>query len=67
MFTNNNKGGVAFAASYLGYSVSSIYKMVKAGKLPVHRLPGGRRLFFFESDLESLLRAEENKNGGFKS
>ena len=62
----HNSGGVAFAAAFLNYSKSSIYKFAAAGKIPAHRIPGSKKLIFFESDLETLLRAGSNENGGVK-
>lgn len=44
------------AVDLIKISKSSIYNMVKDGRLPSVKLPGVRRVFIRRSDLEALIK-----------
>ena len=46
---------IAEAVDLLKISKSSIYEMVKDGRIPSVKLPGVRRVFIRRSDLEVLI------------
>ena len=54
--SKNNLLTIAEATELLKISKSSIYEMVKDGRLPSVRLPGVRRVFVRRSDLEALIK-----------
>lgn len=49
--TSNKFGGVDLVRSITGYSKSTIYKLVEQNRIPVHRIPGGAKLLFYESEI----------------
>lgn len=48
------------AAEYLGISVSHLYKLTAAGKIP-HYKPTGKRIYFYVSDLNDFIRSGKVK------
>lgn len=50
------------AAQWLGVSISTVHRLVKAGKLPAY-VPGTKQLRFKQVDLEHYLTAREVQNG----
>lgn len=44
-------GGIDLVASLTGYKKSTIYKLVMNQRIPVHRIPGGSKLLFYESEI----------------
>lgn len=53
--SKNNLLTIAEATELLKISKTTIYEMVKDGRLPSVRLPGVRRVFVRRSDLEGLI------------
>ena len=53
--SKNNLLTIAEATELLKISKTTIYEMVKDGRLPSVRLPGVRRVFVRRSDLEVLI------------
>ncbi len=41
--------------AYTGYKRSYIYKLTHEGKIPYHKPPFGRRLFFLKSEIDEWL------------
>lgn len=50
-------GGIDLVTSITGYSKSRIYKLVMANRIPVHRIPGGSKLLFFEDEILNWIRS----------
>ncbi len=48
----------AMAAALLPVHVEHLRRMVRAGRVPSHRLPGGRELRFFRDELVAWLQAQ---------
>lgn len=44
------------AAKFLGISESRLYKLTSARAIPCYKMPGGKRLYFFQSELEAFIR-----------
>lgn len=53
---SNDPLDVERAAKYLGLSKSALYKRTMSGTIPCHRLPGGKKLHFFRSELDEYIR-----------
>jgi len=53
---SNNLLTINEAVDLIKISKSSIYSMVKDGRLPSVQLPGVRRVFIRRSDLEALIK-----------
>lgn len=49
------------AAEFLGITVPTIYSKNSKGELPACKAPGGKRLFFFRSDLVKYLKQGRQK------
>lgn len=49
------------AAAYLHLSRSSLYKMTSSGKI-AHFKPGGKKIFFLQSDLNSYIMKNRIKS-----
>lgn len=56
MKESNNLLTIAEATELIKLSKSSIYQMVKDGRLPSVQMPGVRRVFIKRSDLEALIK-----------
>lgn len=57
MEANKKFGGIDLVTSITGYSKSRIYKLVMSNRIPVHRIPGGSKLFFFEEEILNWIRS----------
>jgi excisionase family DNA binding protein len=53
--------GIGVVADRLGYSQSTVRKLVTDGRLPVVRLVPGGRLKFRERDVQALVDASQTK------
>jgi excisionase family DNA binding protein len=51
MKTEKRIGGIDLVMSLTGYKKSTIYKLVMNQRIPVHRIPGGSKLLFYESEI----------------
>ena len=54
----------AMAAELLQVHVEYLRRLVREGKLPSHRFPGGRELRFLRDELLEWLAAQPGGNGG---
>jgi excisionase family DNA binding protein len=50
-------GGVDLVTSLTGYSKSTIYKLVMNNRIPVHRIPGGAKLLFYETEILDWIKS----------
>lgn len=48
------------AAMYLGISTSHLYKLTSSGAIK-HYKPGGKKIYFFQKDLDDYIRSGEVK------
>jgi excisionase family DNA binding protein len=53
-------GGVDLVKELTGYSNSTIYKLVMENRIPVHRIPGGKKLLFYESEIIEWITSGSN-------
>ena len=44
------------AALYLSLAKSTLYRLVSERKIPFHRFPGTKRLYFLDSELQKVLQ-----------
>lgn len=44
------------AAGFLGISESRLYKLTSARAIPCNKMPGGKKLYFFQSEIEAFIR-----------
>ncbi|HYH15438.1 MAG TPA: helix-turn-helix domain-containing protein [Flavisolibacter sp.] len=51
--SNNDEemGGIELAARVTGLSKSTIYALSSKGAIPYHKAKGGKRIYFFKSEL----------------
>lgn len=47
------------AAEFLQINVEYLRQMVRTGRVPCHKFPGGRELRFFKDELIEWLKSEE--------
>jgi excisionase family DNA binding protein len=45
-------------AAILGVHHTTVYRYAREGKLPTHRMPGGRRYYVFKDELLEWLRSQ---------
>ena len=58
---NNKPMSIQQAADYIGYSVHTLYQMVRKKQIPHHK-PRGGKIFFFPSELDEWIRSKTDKN-----
>jgi len=54
---NCKKGGIKMVAELTGYSTSTLYKLVCNNRIPVHRIPGGSKLIFYENEILDWIKS----------
>ncbi|MDZ7757182.1 helix-turn-helix domain-containing protein [Rhodohalobacter sp.] len=58
---NENPLNAQEAAKYLNISVSHLYKLTSRGEIR-HYKPGGKRIYFFQSDLNNFIKSNPVKS-----
>ena len=48
----------AMVAKMLGYNVDTVRRLSRQGKIPAHRLPGGRAFHYLKDELLEWIRAQ---------
>jgi len=54
---------VSEAARRIGQRIQKLHRDIKAGKLPTHTVPLGKRQYFTADDLKILKRSVQEKSG----
>jgi excisionase family DNA binding protein len=51
-------GGIELAAQITGLSKSTLYALSSKGAIPYHKAKGGKRIYFFKSELLAWIKSQ---------
>ena len=49
------------ACQITGYAKNTIYGLISKSEIPVHKIPGRKKLYFFKSELIAWMKGENTK------